>query len=86
MLRDSLIQHLGEIIQYPHTIYFQIFKSDRLSFATGWNYFFKYAIVLPHNLTAAGIVLQYWRPDLSVAIWVTVFGVCIVALNVCSSY
>jgi len=61
-------------------------ESDRLRFATGWNYFFKYAIVLPNNLTAAGIILQYWRPDLNVAIWVTIFGVCIVVLNVCSSH
>ena len=55
-------------------------KADR--FATGWNYFFKYAIVLANNLNAAGLITQYWRPDLSTAIWVTVFGVAIVAINV----
>ncbi|KAL1303054.1 hypothetical protein AAFC00_006502 [Neodothiora populina] len=58
------------------------FADPALGFATGWNYFFKYVIVLPNNLTAAGIIIQYWRPDLNVAIWVTIFGVCIVALNV----
>ncbi|PYH95057.1 hypothetical protein BO71DRAFT_483244 [Aspergillus ellipticus CBS 707.79] len=52
------------------------------SFATGWNYFFKYAIVLANNLTAAGLVMQYWRPDLNVAIWVTVFGVLVVSINI----
>lgn len=52
------------------------------SYATGWNYFFKYAIVLPNNLTAAGIIIQYWRPDLNVAIFVTVFAVVIVFVNV----
>ena len=51
------------------------------SFATGWNYFFKYVIVLPNNLTATGIILQYWRPDINVSVWIVVFGVCIVALN-----
>lgn len=51
-------------------------------FATGWNYFFKYAIVLPNNLTAAGLIIQYWRPDLNVAIWVTVFSVVVIAINV----
>ena len=53
-----------------------------LSYATGWNYFLKYAIVLPNNLTAAGIIIQYWRPDLNVAIFITVFTVAIVVVNV----
>lgn len=51
-------------------------------YATGWNYFLKYAIVLPNNLTAAGIIIQYWRPDLNVAIFVTTFTVAIIAINV----
>jgi amino acid transporter len=54
----------------------------RPSFATGWNYFFKYAIVLANNLTAAGLIIQYWRADLNVAIWVTVFAIIIIAINV----
>ncbi|KAK1623665.1 dicarboxylic amino acid permease [Colletotrichum phormii] len=44
------------------------FVDPALGYATGWNYFLKYAIVLPNNLTAAGIIMQYWRPDLNVAI------------------
>ncbi|GKU09696.1 unnamed protein product [Fusarium langsethiae] len=51
-------------------------------FTTGWNYFLKYIVATPTNLTAAGLVLQFWRPDLNVAIWITVFGVTIVAINV----
>lgn len=53
-----------------------------LGFAMGWNYFFTYAIVLPNNLTAAGLIIQYWRPDLNVAIWVTVFAVLVISINV----
>lgn len=51
-------------------------------FACGWNYFFKYFIATPVNLTAAGIVIQYWRPDLNVAIWITIFGCAVVTVNV----
>ncbi|KAF4552532.1 Amino acid permease-like protein 33 [Elsinoe fawcettii] len=58
------------------------FVDPALGFATGWNYFFKYAIVLANNLTAAGLIIQYWRPDLNVGIWVTVFAVAIIAINV----
>ncbi|KLO89427.1 Uncharacterized protein LW93_1486 [Fusarium fujikuroi] len=53
-----------------------------LGFATGWNYFFKYIIATPTNLTAAGLVIQFWRPDLNVAIWITIFGVTIVTVNI----
>lgn len=27
-------------------------------------------------------MIQYWRPDLNVAIWITIFGVAIVTINV----
>ncbi|VUC32438.1 unnamed protein product [Clonostachys rosea] len=57
------------------------FVDPALGFATGWNYFFKYAVVTPNNLTAAGIIIQYWRPDLNVAIFVTLFSVVIVVVN-----
>lgn len=55
-------------------------------FATGWNYFFKYIIATPTNLTAAGLVVQYWRPDLNVAIWIVVFGVVVIGINVSRRY
>lgn len=58
------------------------FVDPAFGFATGWNYFFKYVIVLPNNLTATGIILQYWRPDINVSVWITVFGVAIIAVNV----
>lgn len=58
------------------------FVDPAFGFATGWNYFLKYAIALPNNLTAAGIIIQYWRPDLNVAIFVATFTVAIVLVNI----
>lgn len=52
-----------------------------IGFAAGWNYFFKYAIVLSANLTAAGLVIQFWRGDLNVAIWISVLYVLVIASN-----
>ncbi|KAK4041099.1 amino acid permease/ SLC12A domain-containing protein [Parachaetomium inaequale] len=57
------------------------FVDPAMGFATGWNYFFKYVIVLPNNLTATGVLLQKWRPDINVSVWIVVFGVCIIMLN-----
>lgn len=39
-------------------------------------------IATPANLTAAGLIIRYWRPDLNVGIWVAVFGVVIITINV----
>lgn len=52
------------------------------SFATGWNYFFKYVVLLPNNLTAAGLILQYWAPNINVGVWVTIFGILVIFANV----
>ncbi|KAK3681701.1 amino acid permease/ SLC12A domain-containing protein [Podospora appendiculata] len=57
------------------------FVDPAMGFATGWNYFFKYVIVLPNNLTATGIILQHWLPNLNVSVWIVVFGVIIIAVN-----
>jgi hypothetical protein len=92
MQRDLSIQHSGKLLLVMHDM--NIFLDDRKerklmipccnidSFATGWNYVFKYFIGTPTNLTAAGLVVQYWRPDLNVAIWVTIFGIAVISINV----
>lgn len=76
------IQHLGRDI-FP-TLGFSKLLTTVLyfRFATGWNYFFKYSILLANNLTAAGLIISYWRDDINVGVWIAVFGVCIVGLNV----
>ena len=52
-----------------------------LGFATGWNYFLKYAIALASELSAIGLLVQYWREDLSIAIFIVVFLVVLLSLN-----
>lgn len=51
------------------------------SFATGYNYFCKYVVVLANNLTAAGLIVQYWRPDLNSGIFITTFALPIILIN-----
>ncbi|BFZ55991.1 hypothetical protein PYCC9005_003032 [Savitreella phatthalungensis] len=57
------------------------FVDPALGYAAGWNYWAKYVIVTPNNLTATGILLQYWLPHVNVSVWIIVFGVLIIALN-----
>ncbi|KAI1405761.1 amino acid permease/ SLC12A domain-containing protein [Hypoxylon fuscum] len=49
------------------------FVDPSWGFAMGWDYAIAWLTVLPFELIAAGITIQFWRPDLNVAIWVTVF-------------
>ncbi|RSL83095.1 hypothetical protein CEP51_004720 [Fusarium floridanum] len=57
------------------------FVDPALGFATGWNYFFKYSVLLANNLTATGLIIKYWREDINVGVWIAVFGVFVMALN-----
>lgn len=51
-------------------------------FAMGWNYVFQWAIVLPLELTVCGITIGYWNEDISLAVWIVVFLVLIIIINV----
>ncbi|KAG0689593.1 hypothetical protein C6P40_004799 [Pichia californica] len=52
-----------------------------LGFAAGWNYVFKYSIVLSANLSALGVIIQYWRKDLNVSIFISIFLVLVFVSN-----
>ncbi|VVT46379.1 uncharacterized protein SAPINGB_P001184 [Magnusiomyces paraingens] len=54
-----------------------------LGFAVGWVYYFKYIIVTPNQLVAGALVIQYWLPREKVnpGVWITVFLVVIILLN-----
>ncbi|KAE9377735.1 putative dicarboxylic amino acid permease [Stipitochalara longipes BDJ] len=59
------------------------FVDPALGFTLGWNYWFKYIIVTPNNLTAASLVIQYWVPRNRVnpGAFITIFLVAIVLIN-----
>lgn len=52
-------------------------------FAMGWNYAVQWLVVLPLEIVAASITLQYWpgASETNAAAWVTIFLVVIVAIN-----
>lgn len=52
----------------------------------GWNYAFNWLIVLPFELTAAGITIAFWTNNeapYNVGIWITVFLVLVTVINIC---
>ncbi|KAG9048725.1 hypothetical protein FS837_012161 [Tulasnella sp. UAMH 9824] len=79
---------LGEMAAYlPHkkgfSGYASRFVDPALGFALGWNYLFKYLIVTPNNLSAAGIVIRYWdtHAKVHIAVWMTIFIVLVFLIN-----
>ncbi|OAA64968.1 proline permease PrnB [Cordyceps fumosorosea ARSEF 2679] len=50
-------------------------------FALGWNYWYAYAVLVPFEMTAAALVVGYWAPPVSDAVFVTILLVVVVGLN-----
>ena len=42
-------------------------------FAVGWEYAIGWLTVLPFEITAAGLTIEYWRDDIHISVWVVVF-------------
>ncbi|RFU26547.1 hypothetical protein B7463_g9791, partial [Scytalidium lignicola] len=55
--------------------------SKSLGFAMGWLYWYSLGILVPFEITAAGIVIGYWPNSVNIAVWITIFIVVIVGLN-----
>ncbi|KAG0649076.1 Amino-acid permease inda1 [Hyphodiscus hymeniophilus] len=83
----TVLYALGELaVMYPVSggfyTYSTRFIDPSWGFAMGWNYVFQWAIVLPLELVVAGLTVGYWNPDINVAVWITLFLVAIVIINV----
>lgn len=82
----SVMVGLGEMAAYipvagSFTVYASRFIDPTLGFSMGWIYWFSWVITWGLELTAAGQIIQFWRPDLSVGIWIAVFWIVFTAAN-----
>ncbi|GAM82393.1 hypothetical protein ANO11243_003720 [Dothideomycetidae sp. 11243] len=82
----SVMVALGEMATFlpisgAFTAYATRFVDPSLGFAMGWIYWFSWAITFALELTASGLIIQWWAPDLNVGIFIGVFWVVITALN-----
>ncbi|CEN60152.1 Putative Arginine transporter [Aspergillus calidoustus] len=82
----SVMTALGEIATYipipgAFTAYATRIIDPSLGFAMGWIYWFSWAITFALELTATGLIIQFWDKDLNIAIFIAVFWVVITCLN-----
>lgn len=57
------------------------YLSDSFGFAIGYNYWYGFSILVAAEIVAAALVIQYWTEKVHIAVWITIFLVCILALN-----
>ncbi|KAF1848656.1 histidine permease [Cucurbitaria berberidis CBS 394.84] len=82
----SVMLSLGEMATYlpvsgAFTQYASRFVDPSLGFSMGWIYWFSWATTYALELTAAGLIIQWWNADLSIGIFITIFWVPITAVN-----
>jgi yeast amino acid transporter len=81
------MQALGEMaVMYPVNgafyTYIARFLSPAWGFAVGWDYAIGWLTVLPFELIAASITIEFWRDDIHMAVWVTVFLFFLIVVNI----
>ncbi|KAI4215685.1 MAG: hypothetical protein LQ349_009138, partial [Xanthoria aureola] len=72
------VQALGELaVLYPVNgafyMYAVRFVDPAWGFAMGWEYTLSWLVILPFEITAAGITIKFWRDDINIGVWVAVF-------------
>ncbi|EPS25388.1 Arginine permease CAN1 [Penicillium oxalicum] len=82
----SVMTSLGEVATYipipgAFTSYATRLIDPSLGFAMGWIYWFSWAITFALELTATGLIIQYWDPTINIAIFIGVFWVVMTLLN-----
>lgn len=82
----TVVHALGELaVLYPQQGSFAVYSTRFLDpawgFAMGWNYAMGWLIVLPLELSAAAIVVDYWQSGVSNGVFITIFLLVIVFIN-----
>lgn len=84
----TIMNVLGEMTTYlPVTgvsppYFVERFADKSLAFAASWIYWYSYAFLVPSEITAAAIVVEYWTHRVPTAAWIAIILVVIVSLNI----
>ncbi|ODV64162.1 amino-acid permease inda1 [Ascoidea rubescens DSM 1968] len=83
-----IMNDLGEMIVYlplkgmAISGYVDRYVDKSLAFATGWCYWYTYSIVVAAESTAGAFIVRYWTDEVHMAIWITIFTILMVGINV----
>lgn len=57
------------------------YLSDSFGFAIGYNYWYAFSILVAAEVVAAAIVIEYWTTKVNIAVWISIFLVLLLVLN-----
>ncbi|KAK5123928.1 hypothetical protein LTR85_002125 [Meristemomyces frigidus] len=73
---SALVPLSGGIIRHA-----EYFFDPALSFADGWNSIYSSMVSLPAEIVAAAVLVDFWS-NVNNAVWITIFGLLLVASNI----
>ncbi|MCJ1294283.1 hypothetical protein MMC34_005841 [Xylographa carneopallida] len=81
------VQALGELaVLYPvNGAFFNYavrFIDPAWGFAMGWDYAIGWLTVLPFEISAAGLTIDFWRTDINIGVWIAVFLTILAAVQI----
>lgn len=80
------IQAMAElVVTFPISGSFNVFASrfidPSIGFAVAWNYFFQFLVLLPLELVAGSITMEYWNTSVNPDVWVLIFYLVVISIN-----
>ena len=86
MMIYCTVHALGEMaVCFPVSGSFSAYSTRFLDpawgFAMGWNYAMQWLVVLPLEIVAASITLNYWGSTVNNSAWVSIFLTLIICIN-----
>ncbi|RDX55928.1 amino acid permease [Lentinus brumalis] len=82
----SVMISLGEMVAYlplpgGHIRLAERFVDPAFSFTMGWNYWYNWTIILPAELSAAAVLINFWNKSVNNAAWISMCLVVVVTIN-----
>ncbi|KAJ7367998.1 amino acid permease [Mycena albidolilacea] len=86
----SVMISLGEMVAYlpipgGHIKLAERFVDPAFSFTMGWNYWYNWTVVLPAELSAAAVLINYWNKTVNNAVWITLIMLVVIGINMCGA-
>ncbi|KAI8593146.1 amino acid permease [Geranomyces variabilis] len=77
---------LGEMVSFlplpgGHIKLAARFVDPALSFSMGWNYWYNWVVVLPAELSAAAVLINYWTTSVNNGVWITMCLIFVAVIN-----
>jgi len=81
---------LGEMVAHlpiagGHVSLAERFVSRSLSFTMGYNYWYSWSIILPTEMSASAVLINYWITSVNNSVWIFIALAIVISINSCGS-